>query len=307
MPKSLAISNLTRYSLCCNGRALDRVTKQKHRPNGQKMSKKCPKIVSSVPPDNFWTFFGHFFDIFRTFFRHFSDILSTFPFSGLSNDLPVTTLLGRTIHWPMPEWTNTRMDSNGAAPKVPEFFKCSTRMLLRRCFDFSPKFSRFFVLCVSWETETTKKSPKISHYSSMPNPGKLKETNHKSFLGSRQGSNASLGGGGLDEELSGPSVLTDIPFFFWNAYGPMALKSLWKFWFKPASVHRVLFSALAIEIPANCIIAISAGMSALTFNRILAIEGCDFAGALRFQILQFLLRCQVIGIAILLFEDLETE
>ena len=30
--------------------------------------------------------------IFRTFFRHFSDILSTFPFSGLSNDLPVTKL-----------------------------------------------------------------------------------------------------------------------------------------------------------------------------------------------------------------------
>ena len=33
-----------------------------------------------------------FLDIFRTIFRHFSDILSTFPFSGLSNDLPVTKL-----------------------------------------------------------------------------------------------------------------------------------------------------------------------------------------------------------------------
>ena len=31
-------------------------------------------------------------DIFRTFFRHFSDILLTFPFSGLSNDFPVTNL-----------------------------------------------------------------------------------------------------------------------------------------------------------------------------------------------------------------------
>ena len=33
---------------------------------------------------------GQFLDISRTFFRHSSDILSTFPFSGLSNDLPVT-------------------------------------------------------------------------------------------------------------------------------------------------------------------------------------------------------------------------
>ena len=29
----------------------------------------------------------------------------------------------------------------------------------------------------------------------------------------------------------------------WNSYGPMAPKSLWKFWSTPASVHRVLFSA----------------------------------------------------------------
>ena len=36
--------------------------------------------------------FSAFSDNFRTFFRHFSDILSTFPFSGLSNDLPVTIL-----------------------------------------------------------------------------------------------------------------------------------------------------------------------------------------------------------------------
>ena len=60
----------------CNGRALDRVTKQKHRPNRQEMSQKCPKIVFAAPPDNFWTFFRHFFDI-----------LSTFQFSLLSNDL----------------------------------------------------------------------------------------------------------------------------------------------------------------------------------------------------------------------------
>ena len=53
-------------SLSCNGRALDRVTKQKHRSNRQKLSKKCPKIVFSVPLDNFWTFF----DSFRTFCRH---------------------------------------------------------------------------------------------------------------------------------------------------------------------------------------------------------------------------------------------
>ena len=34
------------------------------------MSKTCPKIVFAVPPDNFWTFFGHFFDNFQTFCRH---------------------------------------------------------------------------------------------------------------------------------------------------------------------------------------------------------------------------------------------
>ena len=30
------------------------------------IGKKCPKIVLPAPRDNFWTFFGHFFDIFRT-------------------------------------------------------------------------------------------------------------------------------------------------------------------------------------------------------------------------------------------------
>ena len=87
---------VSRHWLCqiCNGRALDRVTKQKQRPNRQKLSKKCPKIVCVQTifghfSDIFSTFFGQFLDIFRTFFRHFSDILSTFPFSGLSNDLPV--------------------------------------------------------------------------------------------------------------------------------------------------------------------------------------------------------------------------
>ena len=55
----------------CNGRALDRVTKQKHRPNRQKLPQKCLKIVFSASLDNFRTFFGHFFDIFRTFCRHF--------------------------------------------------------------------------------------------------------------------------------------------------------------------------------------------------------------------------------------------
>ena len=49
-----------------NGRALDRVTKQKHRPNRQK----CPKTMFAVPPDNSWTFFGYFFNFFRTFCQH---------------------------------------------------------------------------------------------------------------------------------------------------------------------------------------------------------------------------------------------
>ena len=51
----------------CNGRALDRVTKQKHRPNSEKLPKKCPKMVFSAPLDNFWTFFWH---IFQTLCRH---------------------------------------------------------------------------------------------------------------------------------------------------------------------------------------------------------------------------------------------
>ena len=65
----------------CNGRALDRVAQQKHRPNRQKLCKKCPKIVFSAPRDIFWTFFGHFSTIFG--------YLLTFCFSWLSNGLPV--------------------------------------------------------------------------------------------------------------------------------------------------------------------------------------------------------------------------
>ena len=70
--------------LVCNRRALDRVTKQEHRPIG----KYCPKNVRKLCFLALWTLLGRFSDIFR----HFSDILSTFPFSGLSNDLPVTSL-----------------------------------------------------------------------------------------------------------------------------------------------------------------------------------------------------------------------
>ena len=65
------------------------VTKQKHRSNRQNMSKICPKIVFFSPSGQFW-------DIFRTFFRHLSDILSTFPFSGLFNDVSVTS---RVLSW----------------------------------------------------------------------------------------------------------------------------------------------------------------------------------------------------------------
>ena len=57
------------------------------------IAKNCPKNVLKLCFKPLWTIFGHFLDIFRTFFRHFSDILSTFPFSGLSNDLPVTNLI----------------------------------------------------------------------------------------------------------------------------------------------------------------------------------------------------------------------
>ena len=67
---SLRASSARDQPMVFNGRALDRVTKQKHRPNRQKLSKKCPKIVFSAPLDKFWTFFRHLFDIFRTFCRH---------------------------------------------------------------------------------------------------------------------------------------------------------------------------------------------------------------------------------------------
>ena len=72
------------------------------------------------------------------------------------------------------------------------------------------------------------------------------------------------------DKLSGPLVHTDFPWkqgtkglvhtdFPWNSYGPMAPKSLWKFWSKLASVHRVLLweirsgrSRCAWDSPLNC-------------------------------------------------------
>ena len=48
------------------------------------IGKKCPKNSHVCSAS------GPFVDMFRTCSRHFSDILSTFPFSELSNDLPVT-------------------------------------------------------------------------------------------------------------------------------------------------------------------------------------------------------------------------
>ena len=72
---------------------LDRVSKQKHRPNRQNLSNYFSKnCVFSAPPDNFWTFsdiFRHFSDIFRLF----SDILSTFPLLGC----PTICLLQRNM------------------------------------------------------------------------------------------------------------------------------------------------------------------------------------------------------------------
>ena len=51
------------------------------------IGKNCPKNVRKLCFQTLRTIFGHFSDNFWTFFRHFVDI----PFSGLSNDLPVTT------------------------------------------------------------------------------------------------------------------------------------------------------------------------------------------------------------------------
>ena len=66
----------------CNGRALDRVTTQKHRPNRQKIVQKMSENCVFSPS-------RQLLDIFRTFCRHFSDILSAFPL-GCPNALPVT-------------------------------------------------------------------------------------------------------------------------------------------------------------------------------------------------------------------------
>ena len=54
----------------CDGRALDRVSQQKHRTTRQKLSKTCPKIVFSAPLDYFLDIFQTFFDVFRRFCRH---------------------------------------------------------------------------------------------------------------------------------------------------------------------------------------------------------------------------------------------
>ena len=63
------------FYFICTGRALDRLTKQKHWPHRQRMSKKLSENCVFSPSGQF---FKHFSDIFS---RHFSYILSTFPFS----------------------------------------------------------------------------------------------------------------------------------------------------------------------------------------------------------------------------------
>ena len=66
--------------LDCNGRALDRVTKQKHRPNWQKFSKNVQQLCCQPPQ----TIFGHFSNIFSAF----SDIFRTFCRHSLSLGCP---------------------------------------------------------------------------------------------------------------------------------------------------------------------------------------------------------------------------
>ena len=65
----------------CNERALDRGHQTKASTKCTKIVQNMSEIVLSAPQDNFRIFLGHF--------STFSDILSTFPFSGLSNVLPV--------------------------------------------------------------------------------------------------------------------------------------------------------------------------------------------------------------------------
>ena len=80
----MLLSETLKHPGAVTGRALDRVTKQKHRPNRPKIVQtNVRKLCVSAPADNF----GHFWDISSTFFRHFVGI--PFKFCWAVQHLPV--------------------------------------------------------------------------------------------------------------------------------------------------------------------------------------------------------------------------
>ena len=83
------------------------------------IGKKCPKISESCLCSGSGTIFGQSLDIFPDIFRHFIMIL----FSGLSNDMPVTTRYGNSVS--TPEATEI------AKPSTETRLTCYCRFLLK--------------------------------------------------------------------------------------------------------------------------------------------------------------------------------
>ena len=78
------------------------------------------------------------------------------------------------------------LGQKGRRTKSPRIFEFSPRISLRILLRIFPEIFQDFSCFVSWETETTKNSPKIPPFFNAKSPGKVKEKIHKSFLESRQ-------------------------------------------------------------------------------------------------------------------------
>ena len=80
---------------------------------GQNCQKNVRKVCVSAPPDNFWTFFGHFFDIFRTFFDIFRTFCRHFLFLGCPTICPLQ--VKRMPETPTTTSQNTYRNTKGIA------------------------------------------------------------------------------------------------------------------------------------------------------------------------------------------------
>ena len=69
--------------------------------------------------------------------------------------------------------------------KVPKFFKISTRILLRKMLRIFPEIFEDFSCFVSWETETTKHSPKIPTVIQCQISRQIERKNSQNFSGER--------------------------------------------------------------------------------------------------------------------------